>query len=95
MQSIKGHEAAIIEMVKKYGFCQPKIGSLALIGIVVDGVDIILMVSVSESSGYFELVQLEDELTQLLGIHIDVCTEQMIPANDRPKVLESLIPIIA
>jgi predicted nucleotidyltransferase len=96
MQLVKGHEAAIIQLAQKNGFDHPKIGSLASLGIAVDGVDFILLVSrVSSSIGLFELVQLEDELTHLLGVHIDVCTEKMIPEHDRPKVLKSLIEIIA
>jgi predicted nucleotidyltransferase len=95
MNWLKGHETSVMGLVEKTGYKNPMIGSLSEIGIDAGDTDIVLMVTRGEAAkGLLSLVHLEDELTSLLGIHIEVCTEKMIPDGDRLKVLQSLTPII-
>lgn len=96
MSWLKGHEASVMDLVEKSGYKNPMFGSLSEIGIEVGDTDIVLMVTRGAAAkGLLCLVHLEDELTRLLGLHIEVCTEKMIPERDRIKVLAAMVPITA
>jgi predicted nucleotidyltransferase len=94
MNWLKGHEASVIDLVEQSGYKNPMLGSLSQIGIQAGDTDIVLMVTRGAAAkGLLCLVHLEDELTRLLGVHVEVCTEKMIPERDRIKVLAAMVPI--
>jgi predicted nucleotidyltransferase len=92
--AIKGKEAAISSVVAKYGYSNPKIFGSTVSGKDVEGSDLDILVTRSGSKGgMLNLVHLELELSELLGVHVDVKTEKMIPQHSRKEVVEGSLSL--
>lgn len=96
MQWLKENKTAFLKLVEKHGFSQSHVGMCSALGLGFESADLMVLVTrTSNNRGLLGLVELEDDLTYLLGIHVEASTERMIPERDRERVLNMLTSIIA
>lgn len=93
-EAIKGKEREVVATIEKYGYGNPRIFGSTITGMDKEGSD--LDVLVTRKTGYgsmLNLVHLEIELSELIGVHVDVKTEKMIPEHSRSKIIEESMSI--
>jgi predicted nucleotidyltransferase len=82
-EALKGKEGLIINLVEKYGYSNPRVYGSTATCTDNEGSDLDLLVTRTNAKGsLLNLTHLEIALTELLGIHVDVKTEKMIPAQN-------------
>lgn len=93
-EAIKGKESQVILTVEKYGYCNPRIFGSVASGTDKEGSDLDVLVTRTKQSGsMLSLVHLELELSELLGVHVDVKTEKMIPEHSRMEIVEGSLSL--
>lgn len=87
--ALHGKEKIVASIVEKYGFSNPKIFGSTITGKDKEGSDLdILVTRTGPRGGMLNLVHLELELSELLGVHVDIKTEMMIPKHSRVEVVD-------
>jgi predicted nucleotidyltransferase len=84
---------AIREAVSRYHTTNPRIFGSVLHGTDCDGSDLDLLVDATPGATLFDLGDLQYELENLLGIHVDVLTPGDLPPKFRALVLSEAQPI--
>lgn len=93
-EAVKGKEQQIAVIVEKYGYTNPRVFGSTASGMDKEGSDLDVLVTRAKPTGsMLNLVHLEMELSELLGVHVDLKTEKMIPAHSRAKVVEESLSL--
>lgn len=87
-----GNEAKILSIVEKYGYTNPRIFGSTAYGKDKEESDLDILVERSSNRGsMLKLVHLQIELSELLGVPVDIKTEKMIPEHSRSQVVEESV----
>lgn len=92
-QALNDRRAEITRLVEAYRACNARVFGSVLHGMDGDGSDLDLLVDTLPGATLFDLGGLQDQLEQLLGVHVDVLTPADLPANFRAKVLAEARPL--
>lgn len=84
---------AVREAVSRFHTANPRVFGSALVGTDRDGSDLDLLVDALPGATLFDLGGLQDELQELLGVHVDLLTPADLPARFRDKVLGEAQPV--
>lgn len=87
------HRAEIRQAVASYRACNVRVFGSVLHGTDSNGSDLDLLVDTLPGATLFDLGGLQDELANLLGVHVDVLTPGDLPAKFRSKVLAEAQPV--
>lgn len=92
LERVRAHAAAIREIVERHGATNPRVFGSVARGEERDGSDVDFVVRNVRLS-LFDLVRLERELTEFLGVPVDVVTECEVPERARVSVIERAVPL--
>ena len=84
---------AVRETVSRFRTTNPRVFGSALHGTDQDGSDLDLLVDALPGATLLDLGDLQDELTLLLGITVDVLTPGDLPPKFRAQVLAQAQPV--
>ena len=85
--------SAVREAVSRFRTANPRIFGSVLHGTDHEGSDIDLLVDALPGATLLDLGDLEEELTELLGVDVDVLTPSDLPVKFRAKVLAEAQPV--
>jgi len=91
--ALETHRERILELARAHGARNVRVFGSAARGTDREGSDIDLLVDVDESATLFTLTGLEQELTELLGLPVDVRTPAEISRYIRDRVLAEARPL--
>lgn len=91
--ALQGKQAAIREAVTRHRTANPRIFGSVLHGSDVEGSDLDILVDALAGTTLFDLGGLTEELTELLGVPVDVRTPQELPEKFRYKVVAEARPV--
>jgi predicted nucleotidyltransferase len=84
---------AVREMVSRFRMVNPRVFGSVLYGTDQDGSDLDILVDALPGATLFDLGGLQDELSSLLGVHVDLLTPADLPLKFRGRVLEEAQPV--
>jgi predicted nucleotidyltransferase len=84
---------AVREAARRFRTANPRVFGSALFGTDRDGSDLDLLVDALPGVTLFDLGGLQDELQEMLGVHVDLLTPADLPAKFRDKVLAEAQPV--
>lgn len=84
---------AVREAISRFRTVNPRIFGSVLHGTDRDGSDLDLLVDTLPGTTLFDLGGLQDELENLLGIHVDLLTPADLPSRFRDRVLAEAVPV--
>jgi predicted nucleotidyltransferase len=91
--ALQGKQAAIREVVSRHRTSNPRVFGSVLDGTDRDGSDLDILVDALPGTTLFHLGGLTEELTELLGVPVDVRTPQELPEKFRDKVVAKARPV--
>lgn len=92
-QSLDQHRDAVCRAVVRYHVGNPRVFGSVLQGADTEGSDLDLLVDPLPGTTLFDLGGLQDELEQLMGVHVDVLTPKDLPLKFREQVLAEARPV--
>ena len=84
---------AVRDAVSRFRSANPRVFGSVLYGTDEDGSDLDLLVDALPGATLFDLGGLQDELTSLLGVDVDLLTPEDLPPTFRAKVLAEARPV--
>ena len=87
LATLQGHRERVLEIARKYGAGNVRVFGSTARGTDRDGSDIDLLVDMDERATLFTLTSLEQELSDLLGVRVDVRTPAEISRYIRTRIL--------
>ncbi len=87
------HKSEIREIVSRYPVANIRVFGSVLHGDDRDSSDIDLLVDTLPEATLFDLGGLQDELQELLGVHVDLLTPGDLPDKFRASVIDEARPI--
>jgi hypothetical protein len=91
--SIANHQVAIRHIVAANHACNPRIFGSVLSGTDDEHSDLDLLVDDTPETSLLDLARIERQLSELLGVPVDVRTPLDLPASFRGKVMAEALPI--
>ncbi len=88
-----GHKAEIREIASRYPVANIRVFGSAIHGDDRDSSNIDLLVDALPEATLFDLGGLQDELQELLGIHVDLLTPGDLPPRFRASVIGEARPV--
>jgi predicted nucleotidyltransferase len=83
----------LIDAARRHGTENVRVFGSAARGTETEGSDLDLLVDVGDRTSLLDLVKLQLELEDALGVSVDVVTADDLPANIRGQVVSSARPI--
>jgi hypothetical protein len=87
------HRVAIRQVVESHRASNARVFGSVLRGEDTDGSDLDLLVDPTPETTLFDIGAIRHELSQLLGVRVDVLTPNALPDNCRAKVLAEALPV--
>ena len=91
--ALQGKQAAVREAASRYRASNPRVFGSALDGSDAEGSDLDILVDTLPGATLFDLGGLSEELTELLGVPVDVRTPKELPEKFRDKVVAEARPV--
>lgn len=85
--------SAVREATSRFRAANPRVFGSVLSGTDRDGSDLDLLVDALPGATLFDLGGLQDELENLLGVHVDLLTPGDLPAKFRARILAEAHPV--
>jgi hypothetical protein len=92
-QALAQHRDAVRSAASRYRVTNPRVYGSVAKGRDVEGSDLDLLVDPLPGTTLFDLGGLQDELEQLMGLHVDVRTPRDLPPTFRDQVLAEARPL--
>ncbi len=92
-QVLSQHRDAVCKAALRYRVSNPRVFGSVLQGADTEGSDLDLLVDPLPGTTLFDLGGLQDELEQLMGVHVDVLTPKDLPPKFREQVLAEARPV--
>jgi hypothetical protein len=92
LERVRAQAAAIREIVERHGASNPRVFGSVARGEEREGSDVDFLVDNVRLS-LFELVDLTDDLTELLGVSVDVVVDEEVPPRARPRIEREAVPL--
>jgi len=83
----KQHRDAIRQIVIRHHACKPRVFGSVLHGVDTDDSDLDILVDTTEETSLFDIGAIRSELTELLGVEVDVLTPAALPDRWKMEVL--------
>ena len=83
----------VLAVIARYPVVNPRLFGSVARGEDREGSDLDILVDVAGAMSYFDIVGLEHELIDLLGLHVDVATSGELKKGVLPSVLTDLRPL--
>jgi len=90
---LSGHREDIRRIVAEHRTCKPRIYGSVLTGTDVDGSDLDVLVDDTPETSLLDLARIERQLSELLGVPVDVRTPLDLPSAFRAKVMAEAKPV--
>ncbi len=87
------HREAIRQIVAEHHAKNPRIFGSALHGQDTDESDLDILIDTTEETSLFDVGAIRTELTELLGVEVDVLTPGALPDRWKVKVLNEAMPV--
>lgn len=87
------HRIALRELMRRYGFAQPRVFGSVLTQADTEESDLDLLVEPVRGTTLFTLAGLEDEARQLTGVRVSVLTPGFLSPKFRDEVLQRAEPL--
>jgi len=81
------HRDAIRQIVERHRAKNPRIFGSVLHGLDTDESDLDILIDTTEETSLFDIGAIRTELTELLGVEVDVLTPRALPERWRLEVL--------
>lgn len=81
------HRDTILQIVERYHATNPRIFGSVLHGKDTDGSDLDILIDTTEETSLFDVGAIRTELTELLGVEVDVLTPGALPDRWKMEVL--------
>lgn len=91
--ALEGKREEIRDAVQRYRTANPRVFGSVLDGSDLDGSDLDILVDVLPGATLFDLGGLTEELTELLGVPVDVRTPLELPEKFRDRVVAEALPV--
>ncbi|MCB1049519.1 MAG: nucleotidyltransferase domain-containing protein [Acidobacteria bacterium] len=91
--ALNKHRLAIREIVALHQGQNVRVFGSALSGQDVEGSDLDLVIAVNERTTLFDLAAIQEKLGVLLGVPVDLVTENGLPILFRAQVLDEATPV--
>ena len=91
--SLEANRELIRRIVAMHRGSNPRVFGSVLQGADTEGSDLDLLVDPLPGTTLFDLGGLQDELEQLMGVHVDVLTPKDLPPKFREQVLAEARPV--
>ena len=92
-QALSQHRDAVCKAALRHHVSNPRVFGSVLQGADTEGSDLDLLVDPLPGTTLFDLGGLQDELEQLMGVHVDVLTPKDLPPKFREQVLAEARPV--
>jgi hypothetical protein len=92
-EALPDHREAIRRIVAEHRTCNPRIYGSVLSGTDVDGSDLDVLVDDTPETSLLDLARIERQLSELLGVPVDVRTPLDLPAAFRARVVAEARPV--
>jgi uncharacterized protein len=92
-EALASHRDALRQLMRRYGFAQPRVFGSVLTRTDTEESDLDLLVESAPGTTLFKLAGLEDEARQLTGVRVSVLTPGFLPAKFRDRVLQQAEPL--
>ncbi len=92
-ETISLHRATVRALVARFRSTNPRIFGSVLYGTDQDGSDLDLLVDALPGATLFDLGGLQFELEELLGVHVDLLTQNDLAPKLRAQVLAEARPL--
>lgn len=90
-QRVLAHRAEVMEVLSRFGVSNPRVFGSVARGDESSTSDLDLLVDFSAGTGLFEIFRLQDELTQVLGVEVDVVGASDLKSAARARVDPELV----
>lgn len=87
------HRDALRQLMRRYGFLQPRIFGSVLTHSDTEESDLDLLVEPAQGTTLFKLAGLEDEAQRLTGVRVSVLTPGFLSPKFRDRVLQQSVPL--
>lgn len=92
-EAIRKHKDVIFRIVARHRAANPRVFGSVLRGDDTEGSDLDLLVDATEKTTLFDIVTIERELREALGVEVDVQTPESLSKRFRDAVLGEAIPL--
>jgi uncharacterized protein len=85
--ALASHRDAILRIVESHRACNTRVFGSVMSGSDADGSDLDLLIDPTPQTTLFDIGAIRHELTQLLGVPVDVLTPRALPEKFRAAVI--------
>jgi uncharacterized protein len=85
--ALASHRDAILRIVESHRACNTRVFGSVMSGSDADGSDLDLLIDPTPQTTLFDIGAIRHELTQLLGVPVDVLTPEALPEKFRAAVI--------
>ncbi|MGO3135277.1 MAG: helix-turn-helix domain-containing protein [Agrococcus casei] len=93
--ALAGNESAVSELARKFGAERLRVFGSTAKGIDTPGSDLDLVVDLSPGTSFYSLVEMEDALSDLLGVSVDIISEPSATDEIREHARDLELPTSA
>lgn len=94
MQLSEGDTKKIIKIAKKYGAIKVSLFGSYARGDAQESSDIDVLVELESGRSLFDLIRLERELKETLGLEVDVFTPNSLHPRIRNRIMKERVPVL-
>ncbi|WP_027330164.1 nucleotidyltransferase domain-containing protein [Marinimicrobium agarilyticum] len=87
------HREAVLQIVELHRATNPRVFGSVLHGLDTDHSDLDIQVAVTTQTTMLDIGAIRAELTDLLGVEVEVLTEEALPDEWKDKILREARPI--
>lgn len=92
-EALQGHHEDIRRIVARHRACNPRVFGSVLRGSDAEGSDLDIQVGGTPETSLLDLARVERQLSELLGVSVDVHTPLDLPKTFRDQVVTEASPI--
>lgn len=92
-EALAKHRDEVLEIISRYPVSNPRVFGSVARGEDVEGSDLDILVEPGVGTTFIHLIKLEDELTALLGSHVDVVTPGGLRRPVAERIDRELMPL--
>jgi predicted nucleotidyltransferase len=91
--ALKNHKTQIISLAEQFGVRNIRVFGSVLHGVDREGSDLDLLVDVPQGTNLLEVIGLQQQAEDLLGVKVEVLTADDLPGSFREEVLREARPL--
>lgn len=91
--ALASHRATIRRVVQAHRACNPRVFGSTVRGTDIEGSDLDILIDPTGETTLFDVAAIQHELSQLLGVPVDVLTPMALPEKMRAAILAEALPV--